>query len=229
MELSAEKIWEEATHLWNPERLDRPKMVVTDLDIETQTLKREASYWMLPGTSDQNPREIIAFIDDIFRILPCRSTALEIGLGAGGTHLLLAQMFDNVVTVERDRDRACHSAIGLGANSTIIVASSQREETVKVVKAQLHTPVDMLLIDGIHSYAGCKRDHELYAPLVRPGGIVAFHDSAKADCGVKDYLAELPFELKRYEYMITKTFNATEPKFKEAPNARQGIAYYVEA
>jgi hypothetical protein len=27
--------------------------------------------------------------------------------------------------------------------------------------------------------------------------------------------------------MITKTLNADKPKFKEAPDARQGIAYYI--
>jgi predicted O-methyltransferase YrrM len=33
-----------------------------------------------------------------------------------------------------------------------------------------------LFIDGDHSCAGVKRDFELYAPLVRSRGIVAFHD-----------------------------------------------------
>ena len=37
-------------------------------------------------------------------------------------------------------------------------------------------PVDFLFIDGDHSYEGVKQDFEMYSPLVRPGGIVAFHD-----------------------------------------------------
>jgi predicted O-methyltransferase YrrM len=37
-------------------------------------------------------------------------------------------------------------------------------------------PVDFLFIDGDHSYAGVKADFELYAPLVRKGGIIALHD-----------------------------------------------------
>lgn len=36
--------------------------------------------------------------------------------------------------------------------------------------------VDVLFIDGDHSYEGVSKDFELYGPLVRPGGIVAFHD-----------------------------------------------------
>jgi hypothetical protein len=37
-------------------------------------------------------------------------------------------------------------------------------------------PVDLLFIDGDHTYEGVKADYELYSPLVRPGGLVAFHD-----------------------------------------------------
>lgn len=36
--------------------------------------------------------------------------------------------------------------------------------------------IDFLFIDGDHSYEGVKQDFEIYAPFVRPGGIIAFHD-----------------------------------------------------
>ena len=36
--------------------------------------------------------------------------------------------------------------------------------------------VDFLFIDGDHTYEGVKRDFEMYSPLVKEGGIVAFHD-----------------------------------------------------
>jgi len=38
------------------------------------------------------------------------------------------------------------------------------------------TPIDMLWIDGDHSYQGVRTDLELWAPLVRPGGLIAGHD-----------------------------------------------------
>jgi hypothetical protein len=37
-------------------------------------------------------------------------------------------------------------------------------------------PLDLLFVDGDHSYEGVKQDVVDYAPLVRPGGIVALHD-----------------------------------------------------
>jgi cephalosporin hydroxylase len=36
--------------------------------------------------------------------------------------------------------------------------------------------IDFLMIDGDHTYEGVRRDFELYAPLVGPGGPIAFHD-----------------------------------------------------
>lgn len=38
--------------------------------------------------------------------------------------------------------------------------------------------IDLLFIDGDHSYAGCKADITIWTPHVRAGGRVAFHDTA---------------------------------------------------
>lgn len=36
--------------------------------------------------------------------------------------------------------------------------------------------LDFLFIDGDHHYDMVRSDYEMYGPLVRPGGIIAFHD-----------------------------------------------------
>ncbi len=36
--------------------------------------------------------------------------------------------------------------------------------------------IDFLLIDGDHRYQGVRKDWQLYAPLVKENGIIAFHD-----------------------------------------------------
>ena len=36
--------------------------------------------------------------------------------------------------------------------------------------------VDLLFIDGDHSYIGAKQDYEIYSPLVQKGGLIIFHD-----------------------------------------------------
>lgn len=40
--------------------------------------------------------------------------------------------------------------------------------------------IDLLFIDGDHTYAGCKADIDAWTPHVKVGGRVAFHDTACA-------------------------------------------------
>lgn len=50
--------------------------------------------------------------------------------------------------------------------------------------------IDFLHIDGDHSYEGCKTDYEMYSPLVRNRGYIAFHDSSCDHvCDVVDYVS----------------------------------------
>lgn len=44
--------------------------------------------------------------------------------------------------------------------------------------------VDLLFIDANHSYEGCKADIENYAPHVREGGVMLFHDCDETSPGV---------------------------------------------
>jgi len=54
---------------------------------------------------------------------------------------------------------------------------SQDPGTLRRVEAILDgRAVDFLFVDGDHRYEAVRRDFELYSTLVRPGGVVAFHD-----------------------------------------------------
>ncbi len=50
---------------------------------------------------------------------------------------------------------------------------STRERLLELLNGR---PIDFLFIDADHRYAGVKRDYELYSELVRPMGLIAFHD-----------------------------------------------------
>ena len=49
--------------------------------------------------------------------------------------------------------------------------------------------LDLLFIDGDHSYEGCKADWDLYIDMVKSGGCVIFHDSGWAE-GVQRVIEE---------------------------------------
>jgi predicted O-methyltransferase YrrM len=46
----------------------------------------------------------------------------------------------------------------------------------KVRKLLADRALDLLFVDGDHSYDGVKKDFEMYSPLVARGGTIAFHD-----------------------------------------------------
>jgi predicted O-methyltransferase YrrM len=57
-----------------------------------------------------------------------------------------------------------------------IEGSSQSPATHTQVRQTIGGDLDVLLIDGDHSYEGVRRDFDLYTPLVRPGGLIILHD-----------------------------------------------------
>ena len=69
----------------------------------------------------------------------------------------------------------------------LLRADSHDPETVRQVLELLEgRPVDLLFIDGDHTYSGVKADLEMYSPLVRVGGLIGFHDivpGPEADVG----------------------------------------------
>jgi cephalosporin hydroxylase len=66
----------------------------------------------------------------------------------------------------------------------LIPDASQKPQTLQKTKDLLNNEqVDFLFIDGDHTYQGVKRDFEMYSPLVKKRGIVAFHDIGKNEEG----------------------------------------------
>jgi predicted O-methyltransferase YrrM len=65
--------------------------------------------------------------------------------------------------------------------------------------------VDVMLIDGDHSYAGVKQDFEMYSTFVRRGGIVAFHDIVEhpreTGCEVDLFWREIKEKYRHEEFV----------------------------
>ncbi|MBD0329903.1 MAG: class I SAM-dependent methyltransferase [Thermoleophilia bacterium] len=132
--------------------------------------------------ASQKLDEIAAFLDRVAAIRP--RAVCEIGSAAGGTLYLLTRVAaDDAVLVSIDVDLPAHVAAArrrlARADQRVvgIQGDSHAPATVDRLRAALAgRPLDVLFIDGDHSYAGVRGDWERYAPLVRPGGVIGLHD-----------------------------------------------------
>ena len=65
----------------------------------------------------------------------------------------------------------------MGQKVVPLRAYSDDPGAVERVRASLDgQPLDLIFIDGGHTYEVVSGDMRRFAPLVRPGGLIAFHD-----------------------------------------------------
>lgn len=120
---------------------------------------------------------------------------LEIGTYRGGTLFVFSQVAASDATViSLDyhftllgkayfgfQKRVFGKFIRDGQSLVVLRKDSHKPETLASIREALHGhPLDFLFIDGDHTYEGVRKDFEMYSPLVRSGGLVAFHDIARS-------------------------------------------------
>ncbi|MCP4700096.1 MAG: class I SAM-dependent methyltransferase, partial [Gammaproteobacteria bacterium] len=132
-------------------------------------------------------------------------TVLEIGTANGGTLFLLSRLASrnaHIISIDLLMGRGLLYSIvrlfffrtfsGAGQRLNILWANSQRVNTRKKVERILNgKKIDLLYIDADHSYEGVKKDFELYAPLVKPDGMIGFHDIVYHPPGTVTHPAEV--------------------------------------
>lgn len=156
----------------------------------------------------QVPSELTAFGKIVAAQQPTR--ALEIGTARGGTLLFLTRLARpdaTIISVDlpggefgggySPRRRWYYQRFARrGQRLELLQGNSHAVDMVERVRATLQGELlDYLFIDGDHTYEGVKKDFQMYAPLVRKGGIVAFHDiaehSSSFGCDVTRFWNEL--------------------------------------
>ena len=68
----------------------------------------------------------------------------------------------------------------------LIKANSQSKSTIDIVKNYFSEGIDLLFIDGDHSYRGIINDFNNYFPLVNKGGYIIFDDYLPYTIGNKE-------------------------------------------
>lgn len=115
--------------------------------------------------------------------LPPNPVYLEIGCYAGGSSCLMLQKPDitviaidtGVVISQQVVQNHVAKLNTLNNKFYYIEASSQLESTVEQVK-KIADSIDLLFIDGDHSYAGVMCDYNLWSKMVKSGGYIVFDD-----------------------------------------------------
>ena len=94
---------------------------------------------------------------------------------------------------------------GLGKNVTLLVGDSQIGEYPKI------SNIDLLFIDGDHSYEGCTNDLNNWYPKVVEGGHVLLHDcyfGSEVQQSVLDFVDRHHVEVIRSPYIIASHWHS---------------------
>jgi len=95
------------------------------------------------------------------------------------------------------------------------IANSHLQSTLDTVKE--FGPFDFLFIDGDHRRWGVEMDIQMYFPLVKPGGLAAFHDW--------DHMGTYPPDLICYPVQRAfQTLGITATEVKITPGQGYGIS-----
>jgi predicted O-methyltransferase YrrM len=62
-------------------------------------------------------------------------------------------------------------------NAAVRWVRTTGEAAARLYREEMGPPVELVFIDGDHSYDGLSRDWHAWSPLVAPGGVVCLHDS----------------------------------------------------
>lgn len=139
-------------------------------------------------------------------------TILEIGSADGGSSVVLgtkaAERDGHLYCVEQ-KPKACMvenmKHYGLEGRYTLIEAASP---WLGALAAEVPESLDLLFIDGSHEVRAAIVDYHYFAPRVRPGGVIVFHDTGghceedrrQPDFGRNDYV---PLVRRAIELILT--------------------------
>jgi predicted O-methyltransferase YrrM len=144
--------------------------------------------------------------------------SLEIGTNYGGTLLLLCTLSPpgaKIISLDlpsgqfgggypRHKIPLFRRFARTGQQLHLIRADSHSPETKdRVLQILDGDQLDYLFLDGDHTYSGVQCDFQMYSPLVRSGGIVAFHDIAtyrqESKCEVARFWSEIKNHYRHHE------------------------------
>lgn len=165
------------------------------IDLSEATLNSKAS---------QDSWEMFKMLSAVNKIKPM--VIVEIGIHNGWSLVTYNEAFPDAQIYGVDNGDWPDQV--LPNNATLIKEDSQSEATVNRFKSLSgNSKIDFLFIDGDHSYEGVRMDYLLWSPLVRPGGVIGFHDINNRD--IEGVQVDQLIEQFENEFLDIEKFQAT--------------------
>lgn len=162
------------------------------------------------GKMLQRKWEWIAFLNQAARLAPQR--VIEIGTYKGGTLQTMANAFsENTEFISLDlpgggfgggytevQKQEFQAFLRTGQTLTCFRLDSHNVDTLHTIQERLSGKLlDLLFIDGDHTAEGVALDFVMYGPLVRPGGLIGFHD-------IQPHLTHASCQVHRFWEFLSK-------------------------
>lgn len=180
------------------------------------------------------PAQIRSEIQGLFEVVRDLKpkTVCEIGTALGGTFYIWCQAAaDDALLISLDlphmfyspNRRDFYGEFAKGRQRTkFLPGDSHRPEALAALREALEgREIDYLFIDGDHSDAGVRQDFATFSPLVRKGGVIAFHDILPNPVTPRNQVYPLWRELKE-RYPRHREIIETDPA-KDANANQVGI------
>jgi predicted O-methyltransferase YrrM len=168
----------------------------------------------------QKPQELSELLWLVEELAP--RAVLEIGTYAGGTLYCLCRLARpdaTIISIDLPSGRFGGGYTDERAEEMQMLFPSE-QQTLKLIRDDSHLPVtlervkeildgrqlDLLHIDGDHTYEGVKSDFDIYSPIVREGGMIVFHDILEhgpdSGCEVATFWNEIRDDYEHVELAV---------------------------
>jgi cephalosporin hydroxylase len=144
-------------------------------------------------TFNLKPQQVIEEITQLLNMLAINKPKfiLEIGTAGGGTLFLLSRVArPGASIISLDLPGGGFGGGYLSSKIPFYQTFATQNQKIYFVREDSHSPqtfqliqetlkghkLDLLFIDGDHTYYGVKKDFEMYSRLVKKGGLITFHD-----------------------------------------------------
>jgi glycosyltransferase involved in cell wall biosynthesis len=192
--------WEGMIHLEPPKPIAEPQPTEREfLNIVTpETTRNLVRKIFLQVYTTQNADELIWVMEKIKLLNP--TAILEIGVDSGGSLKAWEQ------TLKQNKDSIL---IGIDENPNVEWNYLESNVSVHIIQGNSHDPkvlqeverilkdrkLDFIFIDAQHTPAAARQDTETYQPLLKPCGLIGYHDIGD----IHAYLDTLnPSRLEKY-------------------------------